>query len=89
MSVSYIDQAGQVIATALAGESPNNVIALDSEVDGGESITADLTMAPDISLTANGLVARTENAILNTEVVRRIKWLRNTSIQKIRTVRQI
>ena len=67
VSVSYIDQAGQVIATALAGASPDNVLALDSQVPVGQgSITADLSMTPTITPTAGGLVARTENVLLNT-----------------------
>jgi len=42
ISVSYIDQAGQTIATALAGKSPENVNVLDSEGDGTSTITSNL-----------------------------------------------
>jgi RHS repeat-associated protein len=42
ISVSYIDQAGQTIATALAGISPDNVDELGSQSDGSTTIHADL-----------------------------------------------
>ncbi|WMX16225.1 RHS repeat-associated core domain-containing protein [Aureispira sp. CCB-E] len=42
ISVSYIDQAGQTIATALAGKSPENVNVLNSEASGTATITSNL-----------------------------------------------
>lgn len=42
ISVSYIDQAGQTIATALAGKSPENVNILNSELDGTSTIISSL-----------------------------------------------
>lgn len=42
ISVSYIDHAGQTIATALAGKSPENVNALDSELDATSTIKSSI-----------------------------------------------
>lgn len=53
ISVSYIDQAGQTIATALAGVSPDNVDHLDSEIPGSKTIHADLMESNHISDIAN------------------------------------
>lgn len=48
VSVSYLDQEGRVIATSLAGGSPDNLIALESAAE-ATPLTADL-LSPD----ANG-----------------------------------
>ena len=46
VSVSYLDQEGRVIATSLAGGSPDNLIALESAAE-AEPMTADL-FSPDL-----------------------------------------
>lgn len=38
-SVSYLDQEGRVIATALAGDAPTNLVALESEANALETLT--------------------------------------------------
>lgn len=43
VSVSYIDQNGRTIATALAGESPENLVDIDTRPDAFETIISDLT----------------------------------------------
>ncbi len=42
ISVSYINQGGQTIATALAGKSPENVNALESELDATNTIKSSI-----------------------------------------------
>ncbi len=42
ISVSYLDQEGRVVATSLAGEVPDNLIALTSEENASVDLTADL-----------------------------------------------
>lgn len=40
-SISYMDQEGRVIATALAGDAPTNLEALDSEATASKTLTVD------------------------------------------------
>jgi RHS repeat-associated protein len=42
VAVSYLDQDGRVIATALAGNVPDNLIQLDNEDESEQNLTADL-----------------------------------------------
>ncbi|MDI1233816.1 MAG: YCF48-related protein, partial [bacterium] len=42
VSISYLDQEGHVIATALSGNSPGSVSAIPSEASASASLTADL-----------------------------------------------
>lgn len=41
VSISYMDQEGRVIATALAGDAPTNLEALESEQDAAVTLTVD------------------------------------------------
>lgn len=42
VSVSYLDQEGRVVATALAGDAPQNLTALESEANAAVELTIDL-----------------------------------------------
>ncbi len=50
LSISYLDQEGRIVATALTGQNPSNLSALDSKPLSASTVTADL-FAKD----ANGL----------------------------------
>jgi RHS repeat-associated protein len=61
-SVSYVDQEGRVIATALAGNKPDNVTALDSYANlSTDSLTIDMRSKNRIE----GNVSRASQKILN------------------------
>lgn len=42
VSVSYLDQEGRVVATALAGDAPQNLTAIESEGDAAVELTIDM-----------------------------------------------
>src|SRR5690606_32861091 len=46
-SISYIDQNGRTIATALAGNSPDNLLDIDTKPGSFETITVDLLAFTD------------------------------------------
>ncbi|MEM8907225.1 MAG: hypothetical protein AAGD05_05200, partial [Bacteroidota bacterium] len=61
MSVSYLDAAGRVIATALTGASPSNVDPLDSNPEEAVTITEDLLE----NNVRQGLLSQTQTTIFN------------------------
>ncbi len=57
-SVSYLDQSGRVVATALAGDAPVNLVALPTSTNANVTLTVDL-----LSENANGV--STSNTLSN------------------------
>ena len=65
-SVSYLDQEGRVIATALAGETPSNVASLTSAATASVTLTDDYILPGSLSntLSADGLSRSFVSSIL-------------------------
>ncbi|WP_375563409.1 LamG-like jellyroll fold domain-containing protein (plasmid) [Bernardetia sp. OM2101] len=62
VSVSYMDQAGNVIATALAGESPEMLLALDKDTD-------EVLSTIDVSLDANNRIDLENHTSISTNEI--------------------
>ncbi|MGQ0829219.1 MAG: hypothetical protein ACT4ON_12595 [Bacteroidota bacterium] len=79
VSVSYADDDGKVIATALSGQKPNNVIALDENTNTLSTLSQNLLLKNDPDPTTLSYTATTTFFAANGELNQSIEYTLNSN----------